>query len=192
MLSVRRSPCGSAGSPTLEERFTGKEVSGNFDPSPPTFLTWRVWTAVIRTSLLGLADHLHKNGFEWEQRVRYIQRIYFEADGKAAYYLHEFRNAAPKGSERRQFEELVVEYLSRNELDIEGKEPFAFCPPVILRPKEERPPFLATDRNLLDRLLSFITLEAEQIKAFGELVQVDQPPAIPGKFERFQAPSTKP
>lgn len=126
------------GSPTvkaLEKRFTGKDTSGTFDGKNPYIPNMKGLDSSYKSFVRELGNYLYDNGFEWDQRVRYFQRIYFEADGTVAYYLYEFRNATPKGERREQFEELVIEYLTNNELSVENKEHFVLCAPVVLRPK---------------------------------------------------------
>jgi hypothetical protein len=121
----------------LERTYASADTSGGVDPQKPYMPDLKGIGQQYRTFVSELGSYLYDNGYEWERRIRYFQRIYFAADGKADYYLYTFRNDAPQGGRRELFEKSVTEYLSKKELDVDAKGRFAMCAPVVLKAPEE-------------------------------------------------------
>lgn len=121
----------------LEDRFSGNE-GGSREELKRTPVLPEGTASAYQDLVKGLGDHLaDAEGFDWNAPVSYFQRIYFEPNGKAAYYLYQFRSNGFTGCDRGRFESLVEEYLKENRLSVSKEERFAVCAPVILRPPQE-------------------------------------------------------
>lgn len=130
---------GAPSSQELEMKYAGKDSasSKSVGPSDVHIPDVEGLDTSYRNFVSELASYLYDNGFKWEERTRYFQRIYFEQNGEAAYYLYQFRNNAPSGERKELFEKLVEEYLAENSLPVSSEARFALCAPVDLRPKED-------------------------------------------------------
>ncbi len=120
----------------LEAAFTGRDTSGEKPAMNPYIPDRPGLDTAYRNFVQELGSYLYDHGFEWSEKTRYFQRVYFEPDGGAAYYLYSFRNNAPKGERRSRFESLVEDFLASHSLKVDGKGRLALCAPVILKPKE--------------------------------------------------------
>lgn len=126
----------------LEERegMTTEELEGKYGTEIDSVMMGSVdipegTMPAYREFVRGLGQHLaDTEELEWDSTVRYFQRIYFEPDGKAAYYLYAFRRNGFEGSDRERFEEAVEKYLAENPFDVEQEGRMAMCAPVVLKP----------------------------------------------------------
>ena len=128
------------GSPSMEElemTYADTDTTGAFNPTKPYMPDMKGIGKKYRTFVSNLGSYLDSNGFKWDKRIRYFQRIYFGKDGMADYYLYEFKKDPPKEERRELFEKLIEEYLAKNSLGIETKGRFAMCAPVILKPSKD-------------------------------------------------------
>ncbi len=122
----------------LEEKYSGSDSTSEGEFLKPSIPRMSGIDTAYRGFVQDLGPYLQDRGFEWKSKTRYFQRIYFEPNGRASYYLYEFRNdeQAPTGERRELFERLVEEFLSSHKLGVEAEGRFAVCAPVILKPKE--------------------------------------------------------
>jgi hypothetical protein len=121
----------------LESEYAGKDLGKGKELEERVSFPQRTGKA-YRTFIKELGQYLaDQEGVDWDSTVRYYQRIYFEPDGAASYYLYTFRRNGFEKEERERFEASIENYLAENKLDVDLEDRFAICAPVVLRPPEE-------------------------------------------------------
>jgi hypothetical protein len=95
------------------------------------------FSAAYTAFIQKLASYLNANGFEFNQEQRCFNRVYFDANGKAEYFIYSFSNKGidPKNqvADERQveFERLVTLFLQQEKIAVQSAVPFAQCSPVV-------------------------------------------------------------
>ncbi|MCA6361969.1 MAG: hypothetical protein IM638_02965 [Bacteroidetes bacterium] len=95
------------------------------------------FSAAYTAFIQKLAAFLTANGFEFKQEQRCFNRVYFDANGKAEYFIYSFSNKGIEpqnqvaGERLTEFERLVTLFLQQEKIAVHSPVPFAQCSPVV-------------------------------------------------------------
>lgn len=80
---------------------------------------------------------LAQNKFEWKNKTRCFQRIYFSPDGTIDYFIYNFNlknvNPAdiPSKEKQEEFRRLLSLFIKEYVFEVKANEPFAQCSPTV-------------------------------------------------------------
>lgn len=92
-----------------------------------------LFTKSYAEMLRAFNQYLHEHQFQWGKDMRCFNRVYFDADGRIAYFLYSFRNAEIVPEKAKQFDTLLNEFIKSYVFPLKATVKFSQCSPTIYK-----------------------------------------------------------
>lgn len=87
--------------------------------------------AEYRKMMASMGTFLTDNGFEWGEKTRFFQRIYFDRSGTIDYYFVHLDRTNFSDNKKTQLQSLLQEFSAQYTFPLSGSSNFAQCSPIV-------------------------------------------------------------